>query len=95
MQHLQYQHLNASKYVSVRYMQVADGEYDRYCDLRKQGYSITTEHDGYDRILLTVESNRGYLPKYEKICSYADRDAYMLKSISVLHMSVMQDVQVR
>ena len=84
MKHIRYQHLNQNKYVSMRYMQVTDSEYDHFCDLRTQGYEITTEHDGYDRLLLTIQSNRGYLPKIEKFCSYSDIESRVIKSIDRL-----------
>jgi hypothetical protein len=90
MQRLQYLHLNQNNYVSLRYMQVTDGEYDRFCYLRDSGYEITTEHDGYDRLLLTIQSNRGYLPKIEKFCSYSDIESRVIKSIDRLAYQLVE-----
>lgn len=96
MQQLQYQHENASKYIVDRYMRVTDSEYEQYKRLRNFGYYITTEHDGHDRVLLTVASNRGYLPSIEKFCAYADIAENVLCSVASLYNAVIiQGVQAR
>lgn len=89
MQHIQYQHLNKSKYISMRYMPATDSEYEQYARLARLGYSVTTEHDGDDRVLVTVGSNRGHYPLIEKFCSYADIHENIRKAICSLYVPVI------
>lgn len=89
MQHIQYQHLNAYNYVSVRYASATDSEYEQYSRLRRLGYYVTSVHDGYDRVLITVGSNRGHYPIVEKFCAYADIDEQILNAISSIYAHVV------
>lgn len=89
MQSVQYQHMNANKYVSIRYMPVTDEEYRQYSRLRNLGYYATTEHDGQDRLLITVASNRGHYPAIERYSSYADSEQLLLDAICSLYAAVV------
>lgn len=89
MQHIQYQHMNAHKYVSVRYMLATDSEYEQYARLARLGYSVTTENDGDNRVLVTVGSNRGHYPLIEKFCSYADIHESIRNALSSLYVPVI------
>jgi len=90
MKHIRYQHLNQNGYVSVRRIEVTQAEYDKYDELRLLGYSITTEHDEQDRVLVTV-MNESYHPSIEKFCSYADRDSIILYAINALYTVLVHD----
>lgn len=89
MQRLHYQHENASKHIIDRYMPVTDSEYEQYKRLAGLGYYATTEHDGQDRLLVTVASNRGWLPSIEKFCSYADSEEFIRNAICSLYVPVI------
>jgi len=89
MQRIQYRHENKSKYVSMRYMPATDSEYEQYSRLRRLGYYVSSEHDGDDRVLITLASNRGHYPSVEKYCAYADIDEQILNAISSIYAHVM------
>ena len=76
MKTIRYQHCNQYNKVIDRCITVTDEIAEKYRMLSRWGYRITTDHDGHDRILVTIETDwyqrSPYRPSADTICSYAD-----------------------